>query len=542
MNAFYYCPHLGKEGDPETAIGFPHSSNRCYAGKSPLAVKNDYQERYCLNPNHQNCSVYQQNPVTLPGGANLPEEMAAPSQPPEPGDALNPPTKPGNPTGSRDVEITQPVNISDDNQGDVSEQTAPQQIVSRQSRDSEKSPPSAIPSTPPPEKKKPTPAPSAIPTAPVSEKKKPPPTPREVPPPPVSEQKKPVSEPSAQPKPPAAEKRQSAPSPQPAEKKPGQSAPPSDLYEPGSIAPPRPADGSGRKTPPRPRKIPGLEAYGPQSYGPQTYGPEAIPAKGTTARGYGPNSDAKGSKGRKGRGKRHTSPEGSGKGKYGTQPVNVRGMAPITSPRKRMNWLTILEVLMGIVVLGGIVLVIWLMISLIPGASRLDYTVPADASTTRQVTQTLEPAPTETAAPLITDTAAFTPSATQATPTPEPTETETPATPTPEETEETTPTPEGTETTPTPEETEEATATPEVTASPNATATAAAAACEYPEGWVPYTVQSGDVLINLAEFFGLTLAELQEGNCMDDETLIYPGDVIYLPEINENTAEATEEP
>jgi LysM repeat protein len=217
-------------------------------------------------------------------------------------------------------------------------------------------------------------------------------------------------------------------------------------------------------------------------------------------------------------------------------------MAPITTPRKRMNWLTILEVLMGIVVLGGIVLVIWLMISLIPGASRLDYTVPADASTTRQVTQTLEPAPTETAAPLITDTAAFTPSATQATPTPEPTETETPATPTPEETEETTPTPEGTETTPTPEETEEATATPEVTASPNATATAAAAACEYPEGWVPYTVQSGDVLINLAEFFGLTLAELQEGNCMDDETLIYPGDVIYLPEINENTAEATEEP
>jgi LysM repeat protein len=199
-------------------------------------------------------------------------------------------------------------------------------------------------------------------------------------------------------------------------------------------------------------------------------------------------------------------------------------MAPITSPRKRLNWLTILEVLMGIVVLGGIVLVIWLMISLIPGAGGLNYTVPANASTTREVTATMPPATATEAAAV----------ATVSTDTPFPTLTPTEApTPTPEPTD----TPEMTAT---PEITE----TPGTTASPNTTATAAAESCEYPEGWAAYTVQSGDVLINLAEFFGLTLAELQEGNCMDDGTLIYPGDVIYLPEINENTAEpaATEEP
>ncbi len=555
MNAYYYCPYLGKEGDSETAIGFAHSSNRCYAGKIPLAVKNDYQERYCLNPNHQSCTVFQQNPVSLPGNVELPPARQ-PSVQPEPIESLNPSTKP-----KSNVEMTQPVATTNGQPTEISEDTAEQIINLKRPQENDKRKPQA----PPPQEK-----PTSIQSAQQTQQEAPQeiilPPKREARPPVEQSHRSPESSGQADEKP--AEQQEiilppkkapqpsgrattapsspvgQAPSPRAEEIPPvqepvrqkqptgggekPQSTPKKDLYEPGSISPPKPIDGGGRKTPPRPRKIPGLEGYGPQSYGPQSYGPQSYGPQ----QSYGPrNTNAengskenrpkspskKAKRAKNDRSNPRSRREDSNHGGHGTQPVAVRGMAPSTSPRKRLNWLTILEVLMGIVVLGGIVLVIWLMISLIPGAGGLNYTVPANASTTREVTATVpEATATEevTATTVITNTPFPTMTPTEVTPTPAPT-----ATP-------------------------EMTDTPQASASPNTTATAAAAACEYPKDWAPYTVQSGDVLINLAEFFGLTLEDLQKGNCMDDGTLIYPGDVIYLPEINENTSEPTptEEP
>ncbi len=515
MNS-YYCPHLGKEGDPETAISFAHASNRCYAGKVPLAIKNDYQDQYCLVPNHQNCSVYQQNPVNLNTGIDLPPAIRATETNLPAQNVLNPPTKPAN----NNVEITQPINLDEEQRPEnasapdlkleraqeISDDTAPQNIRHTPSAEQPNHPISPPSTSKAPEKKQPEPV---LPLPPIQFSKKG-----------QASQKKPASPAPTQPESTQASVQipaQKAASPPPPASQKTSSKPKNDLYEPGSIAPPKPIDGDAKKSPPRPRKIPGLEAYGPQTYGPQRneYGPKKSSANGQ----YGPASSSttsgrrpkrKGKKRRKNR-----SSEGYQK-RESTQPVNVRKMAPTTSPRKRLNWLTILEVLMGIVVLGGIILVVWLMISLIPGTPDSNYALPANAAATQSVTANVPDVVEPTA------TAAITQAPTN--PPPEATPTLIPATPSA--------TPANTTVT----ETEETTTTPDETT------TETAAACEPPEGWLPYTVQNGDVLINLAEYSGLTLQELQEGNCMDDETLIYPGDVIYLPGAPEATPEASAEP
>lgn len=53
--------------------------------------------------------------------------------------------------------------------------------------------------------------------------------------------------------------------------------------------------------------------------------------------------------------------------------------------------------------------------------------------------------------------------------------------------------------------------------------------CPLPQGWVQYTVAPTDSLFRLSVVYGVSVAELQSANCLGEETVIMPGDVIYLP-------------
>ncbi|MFC1936731.1 type II CAAX prenyl endopeptidase Rce1 family protein [Chloroflexota bacterium] len=55
--------------------------------------------------------------------------------------------------------------------------------------------------------------------------------------------------------------------------------------------------------------------------------------------------------------------------------------------------------------------------------------------------------------------------------------------------------------------------------------------CSTPPGWVPYTVASGDSLFSLSRAFGVTVLDLQNGNCMGSSTLLVAGKSIYVPNV-----------
>ena len=55
-------------------------------------------------------------------------------------------------------------------------------------------------------------------------------------------------------------------------------------------------------------------------------------------------------------------------------------------------------------------------------------------------------------------------------------------------------------------------------------------ACNYPPGWVPVTVQPGDTLDSLADFYGVTPEELMAGNCLLTNNL-FPDTILYVPGI-----------
>ena len=90
--------------------------------------------------------------------------------------------------------------------------------------------------------------------------------------------------------------------------------------------------------------------------------------------------------------------------------------------------------------------------------------------------------------------------------------------------------------TPTPPETE-FTITPTITASltlfhtevPTSTLT-----CGIPHGWVTYTVHAGDTLSSLSQLFRVSVARLQEANCLTT-TLIHSGQSLYVPFLPINT-------
>jgi LysM repeat protein len=54
--------------------------------------------------------------------------------------------------------------------------------------------------------------------------------------------------------------------------------------------------------------------------------------------------------------------------------------------------------------------------------------------------------------------------------------------------------------------------------------------CGPPPGWIIYIVRSGDTLYSLANYFNVTVAELQFANCLTG-TLIRVGDRLYVPNL-----------
>src|SRR5258708_10262278 len=53
--------------------------------------------------------------------------------------------------------------------------------------------------------------------------------------------------------------------------------------------------------------------------------------------------------------------------------------------------------------------------------------------------------------------------------------------------------------------------------------------CIAPNGWVAYTIQSGDTLAVIAAGYNLTAQDLAAANCMNNPDLIYAGHVIAVP-------------
>jgi hypothetical protein len=56
-------------------------------------------------------------------------------------------------------------------------------------------------------------------------------------------------------------------------------------------------------------------------------------------------------------------------------------------------------------------------------------------------------------------------------------------------------------------------------------------ACTAPEGWILYTVLPTDSIIRISLFFGISVTELQSANCLGDDSVVRPGDQIYVPSI-----------
>ena len=61
--------------------------------------------------------------------------------------------------------------------------------------------------------------------------------------------------------------------------------------------------------------------------------------------------------------------------------------------------------------------------------------------------------------------------------------------------------------------------------------TSTATDCVPPSGWVVYIVQPNDSLFNLGIRFGVSVFDLQVGNCMGDTVTIYVGQHLYVPNV-----------
>jgi LysM repeat protein len=71
---------------------------------------------------------------------------------------------------------------------------------------------------------------------------------------------------------------------------------------------------------------------------------------------------------------------------------------------------------------------------------------------------------------------------------------------------------------------------PPIPPKPTATIATETEPCSKPEGWITYTIQSGDTLYALAARFGVSVQEIQQVNCMGSSTLLEVGKTIYLPQ------------
>jgi LysM repeat protein len=64
-------------------------------------------------------------------------------------------------------------------------------------------------------------------------------------------------------------------------------------------------------------------------------------------------------------------------------------------------------------------------------------------------------------------------------------------------------------------------------------------ACGAPFGWIRYTVQPGDTLFHLSWLYNTTIAELQRANCLGTSQLIRAGEVLFVPNVATRTVTAT---
>jgi LysM repeat protein len=80
-----------------------------------------------------------------------------------------------------------------------------------------------------------------------------------------------------------------------------------------------------------------------------------------------------------------------------------------------------------------------------------------------------------------------------------------------------------------------------VTAIPVGTTPTPNIGCQVPFGWQPYTVQFGDTLGVIATTYNTTVANLQNGNCLDGE-LIFAGTTLYVPPVGGISVTSTPAP
>lgn len=53
--------------------------------------------------------------------------------------------------------------------------------------------------------------------------------------------------------------------------------------------------------------------------------------------------------------------------------------------------------------------------------------------------------------------------------------------------------------------------------------------CGQPYAWTVYRVLPGDTLYHLSQIYGITVAELQRANCLGSSTLLHTGQILYVP-------------
>jgi len=73
--------------------------------------------------------------------------------------------------------------------------------------------------------------------------------------------------------------------------------------------------------------------------------------------------------------------------------------------------------------------------------------------------------------------------------------------------------------------------TPAFAISPQPTLTPSLKTCSQPVGWEVYTVRTGDTLSSIRLAAGVTVAELQEANCLGSSTFIWVGQQLFVPVI-----------
>lgn len=59
----------------------------------------------------------------------------------------------------------------------------------------------------------------------------------------------------------------------------------------------------------------------------------------------------------------------------------------------------------------------------------------------------------------------------------------------------------------------------------------AGVACPLPDGWIPYTVNPTDSLFRLSILHGITLDQIRSVNCLSDDAVLLPSQVIYVPRV-----------